>query len=255
MKAVWPTGWRAWAWALALVLAWDATSGDLVVARLFGDAGGFAARNAFWSEQLLHNGLRWLSGAVVVWMLFDLWRPLRPHDGPTRGERAWALAGTVLALLVVPALKSQSSTSCPWSLSEFGGVAAWMSHWDWGRSDGGPGHCFPSGHAVGSFAFFSLVWLWRGVPQVQRRILLAVLAAGLLGSLAQWARGAHFVSHSLWAALACAALTAAWQALGARWHQRRAAAGGLSAASTGRAAPPPPAGAPARAWASDAATL
>jgi hypothetical protein len=51
MKAVWPTGWRAWAWALAWVLAWDATSGDLVVARLFGDAGGFAARNAFWSEQ------------------------------------------------------------------------------------------------------------------------------------------------------------------------------------------------------------
>ncbi len=243
-----PAAWRPWAWALAGVMAWDATPGDLAVAHLFGDAQGFAARNAFWAEQLLHNGLRWLSGLVLLWMLFDLWRPALAAEGPSRGERAWALVGTVLALLLVPALKAQSGTSCPWSLNEFGGVASWVSHWDWGHADGGPGHCFPSGHAVGSFAFFSLVWLWRGVPRVQRALLAAVLLAGLLGSLAQWARGAHFVSHSLWAALACAGLTAAWQSLGARRHAGLCLWGGR------RGAPPPAAGAPARAWAPDAAT-
>lgn len=215
------TGWRAWGWALAAVVAWDATPGDLAVAHLFGDASGFAARNAFWAEQLLHNGLRWVSALVIAWMLFDLWRPWHAADGPSRRERAWALVGTVIALLAVPALKMQSSTSCPWSLDEFGGVARWVSHWDWGHADGGPGRCFPSGHAVGTFAFFSLVWLWRGLPEVQRGILWALLVAGLLGSVAQWARGAHFVSHSLWSALACAAITALWQALGAwRWRRR-----------------------------------
>jgi len=202
------------------VVAWDATPGDLAVAHLFGDASGFAARNAFWAEQVLHNGLRWVTGLALAAMLIDLWRPWQPGpagNGPSRRERAWALAGTVLALLLVPALKAQSSTSCPWGLSEFGGVGTWVSHWDWGRSDGGSGHCFPSGHAAGSFAFFSWVWLWRGVPRVQRAVLAAVLLAGVLGSVAQWARGAHFVSHSLWSALACAALTAAWQAWGRWW--------------------------------------
>ncbi len=214
---------RPWAWALSAVLAWDATPGDLAVAHLFGDASGFAARHAFWAEQVLHDGLRWLTGLALAAMLVDLWRPWQPRwaaEVPSRRERAWALAGTVLALLLVPALKAQSSTSCPWGLAEFGGVGTWVSHWDWGRSDGGSGHCFPSGHAAGSFAFFSGVWLWRGVPRVQRAVLAAVLLAGLLGSVAQWARGAHFVSHSLWSALACAALTAAWQAWGRlRWRR------------------------------------
>jgi membrane-associated PAP2 superfamily phosphatase len=208
--------WRHWVWALVGVMAWDATAGDLAVAHLFGDSQGFAARNAFWAEQVLHDGLRWVSVLALAWMLFDLWRPALAQEGPSRAERAWALGGTLLALLLVPALKTQSSTSCPWSLSEFGGVAHWVSHWDWGRGDGGAGRCFPSGHAVGSFAFFSLVWLWRDVPRVRTWMLLAVLLAGSAGSLAQWARGAHFVSHSLWSAWLCAAVTAAWQALNAR---------------------------------------
>jgi len=217
-----PTAWQPTAtllgWALTAILAWDATSGDLAVARWFGDAQGFAARNAFWAEQVLHNGLRWVSAMVLAWMLYDLWRPWRPADGPSRRERAWALAGVLLALLVVPALKSVSRTSCPWSLAEFGSVAQWVSHWDWGVGDGGPGRCFPSGHSAGSFAFFALVWVWWRTPGVQRWMLAGVLLAGLLGSFGQWARGAHFVSHSLWAALACGVVTGAWQRLGElRW--------------------------------------
>jgi membrane-associated PAP2 superfamily phosphatase len=217
------SGWRptllALGWGLAAALAWDATMGDLAVARWFGTADGFAARNAFWAEQVLHNGLRWVSAAVLLWMLYDLWRPWRPSDGPSRRERAWALGGVVLALLIVPAIKNASRTSCPWSLAEFGSVATWVSHWDWGVGDGGPGRCFPSGHSVGSFAFFGLVWAWWRTPRVQRWMLAGVLLAGLLGSVAQWARGAHFVSHSLWAALGCALVTGVWQ----RWGEARVA--------------------------------
>lgn len=216
----WQPTLRALAWGLTAALAWDATMADLTVARWFGNAEGFGARNAFWAEQLLHNGLRWVSAAVLLWMLYDLWRPWRPDAGPSRRERLWALIGVLLALLIVPGLKSSSQTSCPWSLSEFGGVATWVSHWDWGVRDGGPGRCFPSGHSVGSFAFFGLVWAWWRVPMVQRWMLGLMVAAGLLGSVAQWARGAHFVSHSLWAALACATVTGLWHAGGALARRR-----------------------------------
>ena len=61
----------------------------------------------------------------------------------------------LLCVLVVPALKRLSSTSCPWDLALFGGVARHLSHWRWGVADGGAGHCFPSGHAVAAFAFIS----------------------------------------------------------------------------------------------------
>ena len=42
-------------------------------------------------------------------------------------------------------------------LAEFGGVAQHVSHWSLGVLDGGPGHCFPSGHASSAFAFFALL--------------------------------------------------------------------------------------------------
>jgi membrane-associated PAP2 superfamily phosphatase len=225
MRGHW--AWRAWVWGLAGLLAWDATGADRDVARLFGDASGFAARNAFWAEQVLHNGLRYVSIGVFVWMLWDLVRPAGAAlpGAPTRTERAWAVGATVLALLLVPALKNHSLSSCPWSLAEFGGEAAaqWVSHWAWGERDGGPGACFPSGHAVGSLAFLSLVWLWRGRPRVARWVLGAVLLTGLLGSVAQWARGAHFVSHSLWSAYLCALITYSVQGLGLAWARRSSA--------------------------------
>ena len=61
-------------------------------------------------------------------------------------KAGWVLVGCLLA---VAALKRHSPTSCPWSLQEFGGHAVYLSHWRW-RPDGGPGHCFPSGHASGA---------------------------------------------------------------------------------------------------------
>jgi membrane-associated PAP2 superfamily phosphatase len=51
----------------------------------------------------------------------------------------------------------------------------------------------------------------------------AVLLAGLLGSVAQWARGAHFVSHSLWSAYLCALITYSVQGLGLAWARRSSA--------------------------------
>lgn len=79
-----------------------------------------------------------------------------------------------------------------------------MSHWHFGLADGGPGHCFPSGHAVAAFAFFAMYFLWRGHdPRLARRWLAGVLAAGAVFGFAQLARGAHYPSHTLWSAWIC----------------------------------------------------
>lgn len=197
--------------ALLALLAWDASGADLALMHAVGSAQGFAWRDAWWTSRLLHDGGRILAGAVLLGLVVAAWRaPARaaaPRTGPGRGERWRWLAVTVLCLLAVPALKQGSLTSCPWDLAEFGGRAAYVPHWLPGVADGGPGHCFPSGHATAAFAFLGQFFLWRGhSPRRARAWLLGVLVAGALFGGAQLLRGAHFASHTLWTAWLCWAL-------------------------------------------------
>ena len=180
---------------LLALLAWELSGLDLPLSRLFGDVGGFAARDAFWARGLLHQCLRGLWALIWLLLLIDALRRAPVASGPTRRERRLALLVGLGLLLLGPLLKSFSQSSCPWSLAEFGGTVSWVSHWDWGRSDGGPGHCFPSGHGLGALAFAPMAWLWN-----RRGPWLLLLAGGALAALAQLARGAHFLSHSLWSA-------------------------------------------------------
>jgi membrane-associated PAP2 superfamily phosphatase len=195
---------------LALLLGWEASGLDLVVAHWYGNEAGFALRHAWWTRDLLHDGGRWLSGAALAACVVLAWR----GDRAGRAQRiAWF--GVVLACLVaVPALKRLSGTSCPWDLDAFGGGTPYVPHWLLTLPDGGPGHCFPSGHAVAAFAYLPLYFQWRGRrPALARGMLAAVLGCGALFGWAQLARGAHFPSHTLWSAWLCWSFAA----LGARW--------------------------------------
>ena len=189
--------------ALALLLAWDATGLDLAAARLFGTAGGFAWRDSWVASTLLHDGGRIAAWLVLAALMASALRP-PPAGTPSRLMR-WRWVGVMLlCVLLVPAIKRLSLSSCPWELAEFGGAARHLSHWRWGVTDGGPGHCFPSGHAVSAFAFFGLYFLWRGHDALRARCFLwAVLGVGLLFGSAQLVRGAHDPSHTLWTAWLC----------------------------------------------------
>ena len=200
--------WRrdlAWlAAGLLLLLAWDLAGVDLVVARWFGSPNGFALRTVWWTSDLLHGGGRWLAWAVLLVLVVGIWRPLPVFARLTRRERVGWVLVTLVAVLLVPAIKRISLTSCPWDLAEFGGVAQYVSHWRWGVGDGGAGHCFPSGHAAGAFAFLSGYFVLRtDHPRLARRWLCGVLLAGALFGLAQLVRGAHFPSHTFWTAWFC----------------------------------------------------
>lgn len=212
----------AWlAGSLALVLAWDLAGQDLAVSRWFGSARGFAWRDHWFPAAVLHDGGRWLGLGALALLAFDAWRPL--WRGPSRAARGFWWAVMLASALLVPALKRTSLSSCPWDLADFGGPALYVSHWWFGVADGGPGHCFPSGHAVSAFALLGVPMLWRDThPRQARWLLAAVLALGALFGAAQVVRGAHFVSHVLWSGWVCAALAVAAAALAPRWGRWRA---------------------------------
>ncbi|MEO8309576.1 MAG: phosphatase PAP2 family protein [Caldimonas sp.] len=195
---------------LALVLAWDFSGLDMRVMRLFGGATGFAERDSLWASTLVHSGGRWLAWLLAAALaVVALRTPKAARGAPGRTERLGWLGVMLLCALAVPALKRLSATSCPWDLAEFGGMARYVSHWQWGLADGGPGHCFPAGHAIAAYAFFGMYFLWRGHdPRRARAWLLGVLAAGVLFGIGQLVRGAHYPSHTLWSAWICWAICA-----------------------------------------------
>lgn len=215
-----------------LLLSWDAAGADLWVSRAVGDEAGFPWRDAWFTRRLLHDGGRWAALLLLAGLGWRAWRRA-PGDPLGAGARRAALAVVLLNLAVVPAFKRASATSCPWDLAAFGGTARFVSHWDWGVLDGGPGHCFPSGHAVAAFCFLALYFAWRDVrPAVARGWLLAVLMAGALFGAAQVLRGAHFVSHVAWSAWICWTLAAAVDALSRLRRRPRPRPAGAAAADS-----------------------
>lgn len=204
-------------WTLAglgFLLAWDASGLDLALARRVADSHGFALRDHWLLSGLLHAGARRLGWLLALWLILGLWWPTGVLRRLARPERLQWAAGTLLALLLVSSLKFFSRTSCPWDLAEFGGVATYLSHWTWPLYDGGPGRCFPAGHASTGFAFVAGYFALRERSPRQAGYWLAgALAAGLVLGLAQQLRGAHFMSHTLWTAWLCWSLAFGLDAL------------------------------------------
>lgn len=210
--------------ALVLLLAWDATGGDLWAAGLFGTRFGFPLRENWWLTAVVHQGGKNLSWALVIALLVAVWWPVGVLRRLSRGER-WQLVLSVLAsVAAITLLKHGNHTSCPWDIQAFGGVATYVSHWDWGARDGGPGGCFPAGHASAAFAFLG-GWfvLRRRAPRAATVWLVLTLLAGVVFGLGQQLRGAHYLSHTLWTAWICWVVGGAIDAAVQAWKARRSA--------------------------------
>jgi len=205
--------------ALALILLWEIAGADLWLMSMIGNAQGFPLREHWWLRVLLHEGARQLAMCAFLYLLLSAWRPLPGLRASTRLQRIEMLCGVALCWLAVSGLKTLSLTSCPWDLLQFGGMAHYVPHWLPGITDGGPGRCFPSGHAATGFAFFAVAIGLR-----QRRMFAVVLAFGLLCGAAQLLRGAHYPSHVLWTAWLCWVVAASNHAAFERLQRRDAIA-------------------------------
>lgn len=190
--------------ALAALLAWDQTGFDLALARLSGGPGGFALRDHWLLTLVVHDWMRRASWLLALALCLGVWWPAGPLHRLDFSARLQLAVTTLAAALVVSLLKGFSATSCPWDLAGFGGVAHYVPHWVLGVPDGGPGHCFPAGHASSGFAFLGGYLVFRGRDSRVARIwLAAALVAGFLLGITQQLRGAHFMSHTLWTAWIC----------------------------------------------------
>ncbi len=205
-----------------LTLLWDLGGLDMAVMRAIGTPRGFALQDSWWLSRVLHDGLR--QAMTGGWLLLCAWACWPGLQMPRR-ERWTVVALATLSLLAVNLVKNTSLTSCPWDLQAFGGPARWVSHWAWGVADGGPGRCFPGGHASSGFAFIGLCLPWLdappGTPHRPRatglRWLAAVLFVGGLAGAVQTLRGAHFPSHTLWTLLISAGVSWAGWRLAQPW--------------------------------------
>lgn len=205
--------------ALAGLLAWEASGADLALAALSGTAAGFALRDHWLLTTWLHDGARRASWLLVLALSLGVWWPRGPLLFLDYSRRLQLAVTTLAAALAVSLLKSFSTASCPWDLALFGGTAQYLTHWT-GTGDGGPGHCFPAGHAASGFAFVGGFFALRqGAPAVARIWLAGALAAGFVLGAGQQLRGAHFMSHTLWTGWICwfvaLAIDQAWPARGA----------------------------------------
>ncbi|WP_296356105.1 phosphatase PAP2 family protein [Ramlibacter sp.] len=201
---------RAWVTAIGLLLlaGWELTGLDMTLAHLAGSAHGFALREHWFLDGVMHDGMRRVSWFLALLLSLGVWWPLGPLKRLGTSRRLQLALTTLLSAFLVSALKGLSTTSCPWDLQAFGGVARHVSHW-WPGADGGPGHCFPAGHAVSGFSFLAGYFAFRHTDRrTAHRWLAAALAAGLVLGFTQQLRGAHFTSHTLWTAWLC--WTFAW---------------------------------------------
>lgn len=201
--------------ALLLTLgAYTDIDGRLADALFDRARGEFVWRHAWVAEVVLHDGLRWLLIAVGVGVigatLLDAWRPDH-HLGSVDRLRLRAIAFCAAAIpLAVAAIKALSFSHCPWDLARYGGAAVYVRLLEAAPAGAVPGHCFPAGHATSALWLAALAVLW--LPHAPRKAMaagLAGIAAGLVLGAVQQARGAHFLSHTLWAAWIAVAIVAA----------------------------------------------
>jgi membrane-associated PAP2 superfamily phosphatase len=177
-------------------------------------SGRWVGEDAFWANGLLHDGgkwavVAWASSALILFLASLRSRRLERWKWPA----LYLLLCTVLGTGAVGILKATTGRHCPRELTAFGGTVPYTTLFDGLPPNTPPGHCFPSGHASGALSLLGLYFVARA-RRVRRPVvwLLPGLVLGSLYALGQHARGAHFLSHDLWAAAVCwiVALGLAW---------------------------------------------
>lgn len=153
----------------------------------------------WWARVLLHTGGRWFvrsiaALAIVVWALSFAFVRVRDWRRPA-GFVALAI---VLSTAIVGGLKVITNVDCPWDLIGFGGHNSYVELFA-DRPDSLPhARCFPGAHASSGFALMCFYFLWRDrSPRLARWGLAIGIGVGVIFSISQEARGAHFLSHDL----------------------------------------------------------
>ena len=190
---------------LAPAIAWlfDVTPLDKAVTALYYDAAthSFPLRDDLFMQTVLHSGLRLVVIAVAVGVLGAfLLSFVIPQWEAWRRRLLWIFAGIAGSTAMVSLLKRGSAMHCPWDLTDYGGYAPFHRLLDSIPANVAAGHCFPGGHAASGFALMAFYFALRDAhPRPARIALVTGIVAGMAMGWVQIVRGAHFLSHNVWA--------------------------------------------------------
>lgn len=161
-----------------------------------------AGDGMWWARDVIHTGGRSLVRLVaavvlILWLATFFSERLRPW----RRRAGFAFLAVALSTGIVGGLKAITNVDCPWDLSEFGGDRPYVTLFS-DRPDSRPhAACFPGAHASSGFALMFGYFLLRGRSRRHANwALLGAIVVGVIFSIGQEARGAHFLSHDLTAA-------------------------------------------------------
>ena len=125
----------------------------------------------------------------------------------TRRRLATLVASAVLVPLAISTMKASSIHHCPWNLSRYGGFAPYLRIFDSLPPGLSAGRCFPAGHATSALWLPAVAAFWLPGRPTKAAVAFALsLVPGLALGFAQQARGAHFLTHTLWSAWIAAAI-------------------------------------------------
>lgn len=176
-----------------------------IARRWFHDAaaGGWIAQHSFWAMQVAHTGGGLAVRAIGLGALLLLaasWKFARL--APLRRALLYFVLAVALTNALVGVLKHVTNIDCPWDLVPFGGRFPYVALF--GDRPDALRHaaCFPGAHSASGFALLALYFVLRDISPRRAWIGLAIgLGTGTAFSLAQQARGAHFLSHDLTSAV------------------------------------------------------
>lgn len=198
-------------WPLAAVLVATAALAALHVDYRLADW-LYAAQGHAWNlkshpftQAVLHRGGR--DASVALWLLVVIgmvWSGFDARLSQWRRPLVYLASSTMLAALLVIAIKSVSGMDCPWDLTRYGGDRAFVGLFEPRPSDMPAGSCFPAGQASAGYVWVALYFFFLATrPRLRWAGLALGLLAGAVLGFGQQLRGAHFVSHDLWTLVAC----------------------------------------------------
>lgn len=157
------------------------------------------------TEGLLHQGGKDASAALWLLVVAGLaWSFINVGRAHWRRPLAYLASATVLAVLLVAAIKSVSGMDCPWDLVRYGGDRAFVGLFESRPATMPHASCFPAGQASSGYAWVTLYFFFLATrPHLRWAGLAFALLAGAVLGFGQQLRGAHFASHDLWTLVVC----------------------------------------------------
>lgn len=157
----------------------------------------------WWVNTFVHEDGRWMIRLIVAaGLLCWIGTFMNERYIAWRRPGAYFVLAVILTVAIVGLLKVITNVDCAWDLAPFGGRFPYVHLFADRPNDLPHAKCFPAAHASSGYALMALYFVFRERNRKWARMGLAFgIVLGMIFGLAQQSRGAHLLSHDVWAAM------------------------------------------------------